>query len=149
MVIGVFAKILRVGVEDLTVVVLVHELAHAYTHLGYDIDGDQWDTSAFAAADIHIVEGLAQFYTEIVCKNTAPRQPNAKLAFERLLKNQAPPYTDYRTWAQGHNRSGEIVRFSMIDCRSKGITTYQDFLEQLKETAENLPRRSSEHNGLF
>ena len=33
-------------VEALTYVVLAHELAHAYTHLGRDIDGNAWDTES-------------------------------------------------------------------------------------------------------
>jgi hypothetical protein len=38
-VIGLVAKDLGCEVEDLTVVVMVHELAHAYTQLGADIGG--------------------------------------------------------------------------------------------------------------
>src|SRR4030095_13125762 len=38
-IIGLISRLLRCSVEALTVVVLAHELAHAYTHLGYDIDG--------------------------------------------------------------------------------------------------------------
>ena len=32
--IGIAAKYLQVDIEDLTAVVLAHELAHGYTHLG-------------------------------------------------------------------------------------------------------------------
>jgi hypothetical protein len=38
-VIGLFAQILGVGPEALTIVVLAHELGHAYTHRAADIDG--------------------------------------------------------------------------------------------------------------
>ena len=40
-VIGIVARVLAVSVEALTVVVLAHELAHAYTHLGLDIDNER------------------------------------------------------------------------------------------------------------
>jgi hypothetical protein len=53
-------------VEDLTVVVLTHELAHAYTQLGADIEGRRWPAAAFAAAESGLKEGLAQYYTDRV-----------------------------------------------------------------------------------
>src|SRR5207302_578999 len=37
-VIGLIARALGVSVESLTVLVLAHELGHAYSHLGFDID---------------------------------------------------------------------------------------------------------------
>jgi hypothetical protein len=66
MAIGFFAPLIGVPIEDLTIVVLAHELGHAYTHLGGDVDGTCWDTDAFAATNVHVVEGLAQSYTERV-----------------------------------------------------------------------------------
>jgi hypothetical protein len=75
MVIGLVAGVLGISVESLTVVVAAHELAHAYTHLGRDIDGKRWDTEEFARADLNIVEGIAQFYTEVVSRKLEPRNP--------------------------------------------------------------------------
>jgi hypothetical protein len=48
--IGFAAPQCGVDVEPLTYVVLAHELAHAYTHLGQDIDGNRWKTDEFARA---------------------------------------------------------------------------------------------------
>lgn len=48
MVISLMARFLNVSVEGLTIAVLTHELAHAYTHLGRDVDGSRWETAAFA-----------------------------------------------------------------------------------------------------
>jgi hypothetical protein len=62
-VIGITARALGVSPDALTIVVLAHELAHAYAHLGRDIDNERWETEQFAKSDIDIVEGLAQFYT--------------------------------------------------------------------------------------
>jgi|LauGreSBDMM110SN_4_FD.fasta_scaffold22649_2 hypothetical protein len=64
-VIGIVARAIGVSVEALTVVVLAHELAHAYTHLGHDIDNERWETERFARTELDIVEGLAQFYTQV------------------------------------------------------------------------------------
>ncbi|MBM3740920.1 MAG: hypothetical protein FJW39_34690, partial [Acidobacteria bacterium] len=84
-VIGITARILGVSAEALTIVVLAHELAHAYTHLGRDIDNEKWDTERFAAADLGIVEGLAQFYTHVVCARLEHRMPAALAAYKALL----------------------------------------------------------------
>jgi hypothetical protein len=68
MVIGFLSGVLGVSAEALTVVVAAHELAHAYTHLGRDIDGSRWETECFAVTNLAITEGLAQFYAQAVCK---------------------------------------------------------------------------------
>jgi hypothetical protein len=39
-------------------VVLAHELAHAYTQLGADIDGRRWAAPSFAKAETALKEGL-------------------------------------------------------------------------------------------
>ena len=75
MVIGIFATLMNLPVEALTLIVLIHEVAHAYTHVGQDIDNERWDTRAFAGCNLCIVEGLAQFYTESIAKKLAPRFP--------------------------------------------------------------------------
>ncbi len=41
-VIGLVSEWLGCAVEDLAIVVLTHELAHAYTQLGADIEGLRW-----------------------------------------------------------------------------------------------------------
>jgi len=62
-VIGVCAGWLGVPVEELAAVVLAHELAHAYTHLGRDVDGRRWEAQAFRDGEHAPKEGLAQYYT--------------------------------------------------------------------------------------
>jgi hypothetical protein len=114
MVIGFYTELLGVTIEDLTLVVLTHELAHAYTHLGADIDGSRWDTEAFSAADLRIVEGLAQSYTETVLDSLAARVPGAKTAFDALLMKQSKPYTNFKEWAGPEEARGEVVRAAMI-----------------------------------
>lgn len=131
---GIVARLIDVSIESLTIVVLAHELSHAYTHLGYDIDNFQWDSERFARTDIHVVEGLAQFYTNVVCEHLTGRIPEAKIAFERLLKKQGPAYTSFRRWLppktegdEERDSSGEVIRASMIECRRAGITSERDF----------------------
>lgn len=135
---GIVAKLIDVSIESLTVVVLAHELGHAYTHLGYDIDDLQWDSELFAGTDIHIVEGLAQFYTNVVCEHLTGRIPEAKSAFEKLLERQGSAYTSFRRWlppqAEGNEKrdsSGEVIRASMIECRRTGIRSEEHFREAI------------------
>jgi hypothetical protein len=135
MAIGIVAGMLGVTAESLTVVVLAHELAHAYTHLGSDIDGQRWANERFAAANLHVVEGLAQFYAETVCTKMLQRYPAPMDTFRRLVKLQPPPYTLYREWCEeiGPSRAGEAFRFAMIQERSVGEGSTHGFVIELEK----------------
>jgi hypothetical protein len=144
MVIGIVCSMLGVSVEALTIVVLTHELAHAYSHLGLDIDGVQWETEAFAKADLNIVEGLAQYYTASICEALSPRNPDAKEAFEQLLTGQPAPYKVHQEWCADDERAGEIVRYGLIQCRSKDIIAYHEFLQRLEEARQRIGPRQKQ-----
>jgi len=131
--IGIYARLFGVSVEGLTLVALAHELAHAYTHLGKDIDSVVWDTPAFAHTDDAIVEGLAQFYTRAICKKLEERFPAALAAFEALLNAQSRVYTDFTNWIPTHPHQGEVVRFTMIHGRSNSIGEYQHFMQEMEK----------------
>ncbi len=142
MAIGAFAALYDVSIEALTFVVLAHELAHAYTHLGYDIDGYDWPTDHFGSTDVAIVEGLAQFYTEVVCKNLEQQMPQAIHAFAKLLSRQHEIYSTHRHWVQEDDQhSGEIVRVSLLECRRSGKTMHRD------DFAETVRKRRLEITG--
>jgi hypothetical protein len=134
------AALLSVPVEALAVVVLAHELAHAYTHLGRDIDSNRWELENFAGADLFIVEGLAQFYTSVICKKLEMRYPAAMDAFDKLLNHQSGPYRAHQEWAKDHYARGEVVRACMIKCRSQGIIEYPELIEEMHSTAKELAR---------
>lgn len=138
MVIGTMAAMLDVSVEFLTIVVAVHELAHAYSHLGKDIDGGKWETGSFAEADLKIVEGIAQFYAKIVCEKLSNRIPGALTAYTRLMELQSEPYLVHKDWIQDSKTAGEVIRASMIESRCKNITTYEAFKAALTKHRENI-----------
>jgi hypothetical protein len=142
MVIGFFAKYLKVPEEALTIVVLAHELAHAYTHRGLDIDGRGWTTKAFAETDLFIVEGLAQFYTEVVCKRLALRFPLAFQAYEELLKIQGGPYHAHRNWSTSETRTGEAVRMTLLHTRTNRVSSYEEFKKMLDWARKSLTRNA-------
>lgn len=116
--IGIFAAAHQFPIDALTVVVLAHELAHAYTHLGYDIDGFDWRTKDFGESDRAVVEGLAQFYTHIVCRNLSPLIPEAERVFDTLLDAQHAIYRTHTRWtAKAGEHSREVVRTGMVEGR--------------------------------
>ncbi len=127
MAIGLLSLIQGISVEGLTFVVLSHELAHAYTHLANDIDGENWATPNFQRCELPIVEGLAQFYTAQICKNNEYRFPSAKAAFEDLLEMQSEPYRDFLNWPGAKAKPGEIVRLGMLQTRKWAVEEYTKF----------------------
>jgi hypothetical protein len=135
-VIGLVAKELGVEVEDLTTVVLAHEQAHAYTHLGIDADDQSWGTDGFAKSDIGLVEGLAQYYTEQIVGRLAKGHPGARPAYERLLDKQPPDYQTHRRWI--HESTPEAIRIAMIEERRRGTGKLERFAESLRFGNERL-----------
>jgi hypothetical protein len=137
MAIGLVCAHLQVEPEALTLVVVLHELAHAYSHLGRDIDAHRWDVTQFARADIAIVEGIAQFYTGAICLKMKDRYPAALRAYEALLTLQCGPYLVHKEWVKTPGtevvsaRAGEVIRASMVECRSRGTQQYSEFLKTL------------------
>jgi hypothetical protein len=146
MVIGLVAGILGVTVESLTVVVATHELAHAYSHLGRDIDGTRWDTENFARADLNIVEGIAQFYTGVVSRKLENRNPSALIAYQKLVEIQQGPYRVHEEWVKrksgdtttAMSQAGEVVRSALVQCRSCGIIDYGAMKQVIERSAEQL-----------
>ncbi|WP_295612493.1 hypothetical protein [uncultured Lamprocystis sp.] len=141
MAIGLIAPLIGVSIEDLTTITLTHELAHAYTHLGGDIDGNRWDVSAFASSDLVLVEGLAQYYTERICKKLDDNIPTLSAAFGQLLSFQSSPYTQYRGWPTSGVHGAEIVRFAMIDSRAQEGASLGRFTEQMNKAAASIAKK--------
>jgi hypothetical protein len=138
--VAMVAAMLDVAIEDLTVVVLIHELAHGYTHVGRDIDGTSWD-DGFGESDLEVTEGLAQFYTEVISERLAVRTPSLFAAYQALLKLQSGPYLVHRDWLKGDRRQiGETVRFTLIAARSQGRIQYDHWQGLMGATRGNLKR---------
>jgi hypothetical protein len=142
MAIAMVAAMLDVRLEDLTVVVLAHELTHGYTHLGRDIDGDQWEDGDFRKADLSIIEGLAQFYTETVVTRMEGRVPGPKMAYERLLNMQSGPYLAHREWLKADTpQKGEIVRFAMVMARRNSVQAKDEWQSLVNAAKQELGSR--------
>ena len=126
------AGMLGVSIEGLSLVVLAHELAHAYTHLGRDVDGNSWETEAFGKAELSVVEGLAQYYTGCLCVRLKERLPAALDAYQKLLGMQGDCYRAHESW-RTHNerRRGEAIRAAMIQQRNERFSEEQEFKSRI------------------
>jgi hypothetical protein len=130
--IGLIAVDLDVTPEALTQVVAIHELAHAYTHLGFDIDDLSWNTNHFAKTSLHVIEGVAQFFTNAVCMRLESRYSDVLEAFKALLGKQSAPYKTYLDWVSQDEAGGEVVRNALIMFRSRGGNSYGDFIDMIQ-----------------
>jgi hypothetical protein len=139
-VIGLIAMQIGVDVEDLTTVVLAHELAHAYTHRGYDIDGERWDFDLFSSLERKLMEGLAQHYTMLVSKRVASQAPGTLNAYRALLKCQPDDYRAQMSWEKEY--SPEQVRFAMLRMRRSRETRFVQFENALLTSQSQLRRQS-------
>ncbi len=106
-----------VSAENLAFVVLTHELAHAYTIAGYNINGSRAiDGYLTQRWERDITEGLAQYYTDAICRQFEPVNPGFRIAFEKLRAKQTHPYTWYQDWFNGE-QDHERLRTLMIRYR--------------------------------
>lgn len=135
-VIGLVSDWLGCSVEDLTIVVLAHELAHAYTQLGADIEGRRWPSYHFGNAETALKEGLAQFYTMRALQRLQIRFPGAITTFETLLAKQPGPYHAHEPWVEQF--SPEAVRQAMLEVRRWREETLDQFNERLHRAGEQL-----------
>jgi hypothetical protein len=143
-VIGLIAQTLGVSTEGLTIVVLTHELAHAFSHLGFDIDGRRWTGQRMAKSETSLIEGLAQYYTALVLKRLETRLGDAYKAFTELLEKQPAPYQSHSSWLE--MASPEAVRAVLVACRRAPNVTLAGFEEQLCIEVERLSQEWSSGN---
>jgi hypothetical protein len=132
--IALIARMLNVSVDALTAVVLLHERVHAYTHHGFDTDGEQWDTEAFAQTQLPVVEGLAQYYTHVICHRIQEKRPAVREAYDALLQYQPAAYKVHLDWEPNQPRAGEVVRNTLILSRARPIKDYDHFLDTLEKS---------------
>ena len=125
------------GCHYLALIVLAHEKAHVITHLGLDLDGQQWNTSDFHDCDINIVEGLAQHYTQHVC-NVIESSNTLKDSFNLLLSDQSEPYRCFLKWLENEPGRDEKIRLTMLNTRKSRINNYQFFLEELSHSSKSI-----------
>jgi hypothetical protein len=143
-VIGLLVRLLGTSAEALTAVVFAHELTHAFTHMGSDTDRNRWPTRDFAKADHAVKEGLAQYYTALVCSQLDRQQPGTSGAYAALLADQPPAYHTHERWLEDHKP--EEVRDAIIQARRRGLGTLADFAKLLGEARERFRKAADSQN---
>ena len=122
--IGLVANCLGVTVESLTTVVLAHEMAHAFTHVGKDIAGHRWSGREFARCN-----------TAMVVRRLQGRIPEAQIAYEWLLAHQPPAYRGHCRWVDCE--SPEAVRAALLIVRRRGPAGYADFDHEIRKQSRD------------
>jgi len=136
-VIGLVSAWAGFTVEDTTVVVLAHELAHAFTQLGAEIEGRRWPSADFVDAEPALVEALAQYYTERCLRRLQGRYPGALRVFLDLMAKQPAIYRGHCAWAP--HVDPEAVRQAMLEVRRARERTLAEFEERLAKAAAEFP----------
>jgi len=124
-IIGFAALWSRVSVGAKTVIVLAHELAHAFTYLGADKDGRWWGSNDFAGSQAALVEGIAQYYTHVACKELDGRIPGVFAAYEDMLRRQSEVYRRHLSWVKEFSK--EEVSEAFVEIRRQHKVKVAEF----------------------
>lgn len=125
----IFCKFYEVDLQWAIVVVLAHELAHAYHHAGRDNDGRVWAT--MGKAHLWIKEGLAEYYTDKFVASQERSYPALRKAYDGLLKGSGEEYTSDLSWKNDYTLEHVKLALSMV--RRHNVTSYEAFREKLEE----------------
>lgn len=137
--IGIACMIQRLPVAEVTATVLFHELAHAWHHRGFDIDGRRWDTESFANSDPYVVEGVAQFYAWLLTAGFAEQQPDLQRTWDAMEALDKGPYVAHIPW-KDLPRGREVIRAAMLDTRmqSRRGVEFPDFEESIRNAQDRI-----------
>lgn len=125
-------RLKEISIEYTAAIILTHELAHAYHHVGKDKDGLTWNT--FEETDSKITEGLAQYYSLRFVEEYESQFKGLREAYNGIIFNQEGVYRIHEEWIKMYKN--EHVRFALIAARRNSIINYNDFQEILKKSSE-------------
>ncbi|MBL7766289.1 MAG: hypothetical protein JNJ58_09365 [Chitinophagaceae bacterium] len=128
-----FTKLFPIDLEYALLTTLVHEMAHAFHHIGKDSEGLEWES--MGNSDDNIVEGLAEYYTWQFVEDHKDQHPEMKKTYDYMYKCLGGPYIIFQEWIHnGYSR--DHVRIALQATRRYGIIKYEEFLEKLKRTKD-------------
>jgi hypothetical protein len=125
-----FSKLFPINLEYALLTTLVHEMAHAYHHIGKDSDGKIWNH--FNTADDNIVEGLAEYYTWMFVEDYKYEYPDMKVTYDYMYQCLSGPYIIFQDWIS-EKYTKEHVRIALQATRRSNITGYDDFLKSMED----------------
>jgi hypothetical protein len=151
-VIGAVARLRGIEPGPLAVVVMTHELAHAYTHVGLDSNLSRWE-DGFWECDLRIIEALAQYYTHKTVETLRDDKGYLEIwaAYENLtnlqMENGNTLYTNHLEWVE-QGISPEAMRRALLDLRRGHLEKdFEKFAKALKHLATQYPARRARGAG--
>jgi hypothetical protein len=123
----IFSKITGISLEYAFVVILAHELSHAYHHVGKDNDGIIWNDMPIA--NTKIKEGLAQYFTHLFVEDQKLIYPELEIAFKKILSYQDGPYIVHKNWLPFKK---EAVKTAMVMLRAGNQKTFEEFEKEIE-----------------
>lgn len=122
--IALYSNVKNLDIDKITFIVLAHELAHLYTHIGLDINGRRWEDYDFRFADNRITEGLAEFHSFESCRK-ASRELDLLRVYANLLVD-APE--QYQAWLKHWYNNSKIE--ALLNCDDEECM--MDLVKELK-----------------
>jgi hypothetical protein len=135
-----FCKLTEIDFTSFFLVVIKHEISHAYSHLGKDKDNCIWKT--FREATPEVKESIAQYYTLRYTKKVFANNHQLFYSFMELLKKQPDYYRLSFDWPF----ELEEVSSALIETKRRGTKTYQDFENILKNSGNRIHLVSEQEN---
>ncbi len=116
-------------VDALTCTVLIHEWAHAFTHLGEHIDGGCLSDSTFSNLSPAICEGLAQYWTHYSLKDHLIWHA-AFHVYVELMKRQPQEYRAHIPWIDPDDFKEAYLDATMIRSLDMPLPYFLNFTGQ-------------------
>ena len=124
-----FCQIYSLPLEHAIISTLVHEMAHAYHHIGRDKDNVTW-TKMFET-DNRIVEGMAEYFTWLFVETYKYNHPGMSKTYESMFDCLGDEYTIFKSWTPAYNK--ETIKSALLGTRKKSIKDYGEFITLLQE----------------
>lgn len=118
-----FCQIRNVPLEHAILSTLVHEMAHAYHHIGKDKDNVTWDK--MSSTDLKIVEGMAEYFTWLFVETYKNNHPQMEKTYEIMFDCLGEEYTIFKKWTPAYSR--EAIKSALLGTRKKALLKYVDF----------------------
>lgn len=119
-----FCQIYNLPIEHAILSVLVHEMAHAYHHLGKDKDNISWPT--MISTDPKIVEGMAEYFTWLFVETYKGNHSRMEETYNCMFDCLGEEYTIFKSWTPTYSR--EAIKSALIGTRKKSVKQYKDFI---------------------
>ncbi len=127
-----FCQINNLPLEHAILSTLVHEMAHAYHHVGKDKDNVAW--SKMDSTDVKIVEGMAEYFTWLFVESYKSDHSKMAETYECMFNCLGKEYTIFKTWTPTYSK--EAIKSALLSTRKRSIIKYEEFqtlLENVKK----------------